>query len=70
MTKKDLAKLRNSMPNGYRDYLAAKFRVSTPTVDRTFRGEGDRHDIIEAAIVMAEDHKRMLDEQASRIKSL
>lgn len=70
MTSKDLLKLKEAMPLGYRDQLAAKFEVTPTTIDRVLRGVGNRPEIIAAAIEIAETHKQYLAELKAKIKSL
>lgn len=68
--KKALAKLRKSMPKGYRDTLAEEFEISTSYIDQIFAGDKKRPDVIEHAIKMAELHKEDLDNQINKIKEL
>jgi len=70
MTKKDLTKLKQSMPKRYRNKLAQKFGVSESTIDRTFRGIGNHQDIIAEAILMAKENKLVLSKQKKEIKEL
>lgn len=70
MTKKVLQKLRKAMPPKYRDTLAAQFDVTTSYIDQIMRGEKTRHDIIDAAILLAEEHKEYLEAQKLKIKEL
>jgi len=70
MTEKDLIKLKNKLPKGYRETLADKFGITVGYVDQILRGEKERLDVIDAAIELAEAHKQYLAEQKLKIKKL
>jgi hypothetical protein len=70
MTKKDLQKLRKSMPPKYRHTLATQFDVTSGYIDQVFRGEKNSISIIDAAIELAAAHKQYLAEQKLKISEL
>ena len=70
MTKKELQKLKKSMPPKYRDTLAARVDVTTAYIDQIMRGIRPRHDVIDAAIELATAHKQYLEEQKLKISEL
>lgn len=70
MTKKELQKLRKSMPPKYRHTLATQFDVTGGYIDQIFRGEKPNLAIIDAAIELATAHKQYLEEQKLKIREL
>lgn len=70
MTKKELQKLRKSMPPKYRNTLAAQFDVTPGYIDQVFRGDKKSLLIIDAAIELATAHKQYLEEQKLKISEL
>lgn len=70
MTEKELIKLKNRMPKGYREMLAEQFGITSGYIDQIFRGEKDRIDVIDAAIELATAHKQKLASQKLKIKQL
>jgi len=70
MTEKELLKLKANMPKGYREKLSEKFGITTSYVDQIFRGEKERLDVIDAAIEIAEAHKKYLATQKLKIQKL
>ena len=70
MTKKELNKLKKSLPKGYRDMLAETCECSTGLVDMVLAGTRKNIQIITAAIDLALSHKVMIEELSEKIKSL
>ena len=70
MTKKELNKLKKSLPKGYRDLIAAKCDCSSGLVDIVLSGTRKNIQIITEAIDLALSHKVLIDELSDKIKSL
>jgi len=70
MTKKTLDKLSKNQPPKFRETLADQFNITVGYIDQIFRGEKIRHDVIDAAIKLAEEHKQYLAEQNTKIEQL
>lgn len=70
MTKKELIKLKNSLPKGYRDTLSLKFNYSVSTVDMVLVGTRKNIELIKAAIELAKCHKIEMENLSKEIKQL
>lgn len=70
MTKKDLNKLKKSLPKGYRDSIAGKCDCSTGLVDMVLAGTRKNIEVLTAAVNMAKFHKSEMEQLANQIKSL
>ncbi len=70
MTKKDLNKLKKSLPKGYRDTLAEKCDCSLSQVDSVLAGTRKSEQVIKTAISLALLYKAEQDEITNQIKSL
>ena len=70
MTKKELIKLKKSLPKGYRDVLAEKFTCSVSTVDMVLVGTRKNIELIKAAIELAKVHKVEMENLSKEIKQL
>jgi len=70
MTKKELIKLKKSLPKGYRDVLAEKFNCSMSTVDMVLVGTRKNIELIKVAIELAKDHKIEMENLSKEIKGL
>ncbi len=70
MTKKELIKLKKSLPKGYRDALAEKFNCSVSTVDMVMVGTRKNIELIKAAIDIAKGHKIEMENLSKEIKEL
>ncbi len=70
MTKKDLNKLKKSLPKGYRDLIAEKFDCSTGYVDMVLAGTRKNIEVLTAAVSLAQSHKTEMEALTNKIKSL
>lgn len=70
MTKKELNKLKNSLPRGYRDMIAEQLSCSVTLIDMVFAGNRRNIEIIKVAINIAQTHKEELAELSTKIKDL
>jgi len=70
MTKKDLNKLKKSLPKGYRDLIAEKLDCSVSLVDQVLAGTRKNIEIVDAAVNLALSHKAQIEELSNKIKSI
>ena len=70
MTKKELIKLKKSLPKGYRDILSLKFNCSVSTVDMVLVGTRKNIELIKAAVELAKVHKVEMENLSKEIKQL
>ncbi len=70
MTTEELKKLKESMPRKYRETIATTFGISKVYVDKIFRGEAIRDDVIDWAIDMAQTYKEHRETQQAKIGEL
>lgn len=70
MTTEELKKLKESMPRKYRETIATTFGISTVYVDKIFRGDATRDDVIDWAIEMAKTYKEHRKTQQTQISEL
>ena len=70
MTKRELKKLRKKLPKGWADTLAIKFRHSVTYIRAIIYGDKPNEYVVSAAIDMAEEYQKQLEEQKLKIKSL
>jgi hypothetical protein len=70
MTKKDLNKLKKSLPKGYRDLIAEKCNCSIGLVDMVLAGTRKNIEVLTVAVNLAQSHKIELEALANQIKSL
>ena len=70
MTKKDLKKLRNSLPKGFRTTIAEQCNCSVSLVEQVLNGVRVNLDVVQAAVELAASHKSRIDELTNQIKSL
>lgn len=70
MTKKDLNKLKKSLPKGYRDLISEKLDCSISLVDQVLAGTRKNIEIVDAAVNLALSHKAQIEELSNKIKSI
>ena len=70
MTNEEFKKLKSKMPPRYREKLASKFNVSEKYIDKIFRDEANRPDIVDEAIDIAEDYQEHLSRQREKVRQL
>ena len=70
MTKKELNKLKKSLPKGYRDLIAEKCDCSIGLVDMVLAGTRKNIQIVDAAVNLALSHKTQIEALSDKIKSL
>ena len=70
MTNKELKKLKDKLPAGYRERLATGVSVSVGTVDKVFAGERQNIKLIKKAIELAKEHQEELSHLSTEIKKL
>jgi hypothetical protein len=70
MTKKELNKLKKSLPKGYRDLIAEKCNCTTALVDMVLAGTRKNIEIVNAAVNLALSHKAQIEELSNKIKSI
>jgi len=70
MTKKELNRLKKSLPKGYRDMLAEKLNCTTSMVDMVLAGTRKNLDIISTAIEIAKAHKKKMSQLSQEINQL
>lgn len=70
MNDKELNKLRNKLPRGYRKMIADTTGKHMNTVAAVLKGKYFNQEIIEAAISLAAEHQEALKKQRELIKSL
>lgn len=71
MTTKELDKLKNKLPRGYRTILWKRLdKYSISTIDSVLRGDFNNSIILDAAIQLAEEHQNELKIRSEKINSL
>ena len=70
MTKKELKKLKDKLPSGYRDTLATQTDLSLTSVDKILAGERKNINLVKAALNLAKTHQAELAQISSDIKKL
>ena len=70
MDTQDLIKLRQLLPKKYSKQIALKCNLSESYVRKVLSGNADRLDVIDYAIVMAEEHQIKMSLRSNRIESL
>lgn len=70
MTKKDLNKLKKSLPKGYRDTLAEKCDCSLSLIDSVLSGTRKNLEILKEAVDLAISYKAETEALSNQIKSI
>lgn len=70
MDKQDLTKLRLLLPKKYTKQIALKCNLSESYIRKVLSGNADRLDVIDYAIVMAEEHQEEMSLRSTKIESL
>ncbi len=74
MTTEELNKLKENLPNDYKKLLADKCDCSTALVSKVFNGSRGKTPtailILKAAVDMAENYQKELDDLSNRINGL
>ena len=70
MTKQDLNKLKKLLPKKASSKIAEKCDVSESYVRKVLSGNADRLDVIDQAILLAEDHQKKLILRSEKISNL
>lgn len=70
MTKHDLTKLKKLLPKKYSLQLASKCNVSESYVRKVLSGNAIRLDVIDQAIIMAQEYQDRIDARVKKISNL
>jgi hypothetical protein len=70
MKTKELDKLKKKLPRGYRIELWKRTGCSLAAIDSVLRGDYNNAVIIDAAILLAEEHQNDLKSRSEKINSL
>ena len=70
MTTRELDKLKSKMPRKYRMELWKRTNCSIAAIDAVLRGDYKNDIIIEAAIILAEEHQNKIRMLSEKIDSL
>jgi hypothetical protein len=71
MTSRDLEKLKQKLPKGYRMMIWKKLcNVSLSAIDKVLRGDYNNEAILNTAIELAEEHQATIKNLKDKISSL
>lgn len=71
MTTRELDKLKDKLPRGYRVTLWKRLNIySLSTIDKVLRGDFNNKEIIDAAIQLAEEYQADLKSQSEKLSNL
>ena len=71
MKTRELDKLKSKLPKKYREILWQKLnKYSISSINAVLRGDYDNAEIIDAAILLAEEHQNDLKIRSEKINSL
>jgi predicted aldo/keto reductase-like oxidoreductase len=70
MTKTELRKLRKNLPKGAFKKIAIQFGMHEFSVRNVLSGSRNNPEVVNEAIRIAEEHKKMLRDQSKKTKAL
>lgn len=70
MNKKDLVKLKNSLPKGYRKLISKRMNCSPSLVTMVFSGTRTNLEIVKEAITIAKEHKQEMESLSKEINDI